>query len=137
MKRIFAILVAVLLSATSWAQSPDNFSYQAVLRDAEGNIQADQDVSIDISILQGSVTGTEVFTETHTDTTNAFGLINLVIGSENPTDFASIDWSAGPYFIKVVVDGTEMGISQLLSVPFALHAKTAETTTNYSETDPV
>jgi uncharacterized protein (TIGR02145 family) len=86
-----------------------------------------------ISILQGSTDGTVACMEVFTPTTNAFGLVTLAIGSIDTIDFAAIDWSAGTYFIKVELDPaggtnyTNMGTSQLISVPYALYAKTSET----------
>lgn len=126
MKRLLSLIVAVFTTAILIAQVPESFNYQAILRDATGNIRANASVSIDIAILQGSATGTQVFIETHSVTTNEFGLVNLAIGSKNISGFESIDWTDGPYFVKVSVDGTEMGTSQILSVPYALHSKTSE-----------
>ncbi len=126
MKKIYTFLAAVLFAATVFGQAPESFKYQAVLRDVSGNIKANANVSIEIAILQGSATGTEVFNETHSTTTNDFGLVNLEVGSVNTGDFPLIDWTNGPYFVKITVDGTEMGTSQLLSVPYALYAKTTE-----------
>jgi len=140
MKKILLPLFAVLTVSVLFAQSPQAFKYQAVVRDGSGEIIANQQVGMQISILQGSVGGTAVYTETHTVTTNDFGLINLNIG-EGTTDgdFSAIDWSGNSYFVKTEMDtsgGTsyvEFGIIQLLSVPYALHAKTVQT---YTETDP-
>jgi hypothetical protein len=90
-----------------------------------------------VSILQGSTTGTEVYKETYSPNpqTNTNGLVTVEIGSGTAITgtFASIDWNSGPYFIKTEIDplgGTSYtinGTSQLLSVPYALHSKTAET----------
>ena len=86
-----------------------------------------------MTIQQGSIGGTTVYQETFSPTTNAYGLVNLEIGSGTVVsgDFTTIDWSAGPYFIETAVDvtgGTSyavMGTSQLMSVPYALYAKTS------------
>jgi len=129
MKKISLTLVSVILSILIFAQAPQSFKYQAVYRDNTGNIITDQSIAVQIKLLQGSATGTEVFTETHNPSTNEFGLFNIEIGSENPTDFASINWANGPYFVNTIVNGTDFGTSQLLSVPYALYAKTAESIT--------
>jgi uncharacterized protein (TIGR02145 family) len=126
MKKLLSFLILVLFAKTIFGQVPESFKYQAVLRDASGNVRANASVSINITILQGSTTGTQVFLEVHDTITNEFGLVNLEIGSKNPSGFEVINWANGPYFIKVNVDGIEMGTSQLLSVPYALYAKTAE-----------
>ena len=91
-------LVAMLLLTfnfgllTVQAQTPEQFKYQAVLRNADGTVMANEDVTVDISILQGSTTGTSVFDESHSVTTTAQGLINLNIGSIE--DLSVIDWGA-------------------------------------------
>ena len=127
MKRKALISIVFILSVIFiYAQSPQAFKYQAVLRDAQGYVRQNESVVIKISIRQGSGSGTEVFSETHNTQTNEFGLVNLNIGTINPSGFASIDWSNGTYYIKIFVDGTEMGTSQLLSVPYEMHTTTAE-----------
>ncbi len=126
MKKLFTSIFLLFIGLAVFAQTPTSFNYQAVLRDASGGILANQQVEIGVTLLQGSVTGTEVFTETHSVSTNNFGLANLQIGSINTAGMETVDWSAGSYFIQISVDGTIMGTSQLLSVPFALHAKTVE-----------
>lgn len=109
------------------AQAPASFKYQAVLRDARGNIRANTSTSIVISILQGNTTGTSVYRETHSASTDGYGLINLEIGKGIATigTFSGINWGTSTYFVKVTVDGVEMGTAQLLSVPYALYANNA------------
>ncbi|MEN8120101.1 MAG: fibrobacter succinogenes major paralogous domain-containing protein [Bacteroidota bacterium] len=131
---ILSIFINLLFLSTIIAQAPEGFTYQAVIRDASGGIIINTDVGMQISILQGTVSGTSVYTETFTPTSNDFGLINLNIGDGTIVsgDFTSIDWSADTYFVKIEIDEnggssyTEMGTSQLMSVPYALHAKTAD-----------
>jgi len=133
MKRLYTIIVAVLLSATSFAQVPEKMSYQAVVRDAAGELVSDQSVGMRISILQTTTTGTAVYVETHTPSSNINGLVSIEIGTGSTSDdFSTIDWSADLYFIKSEIDLTGSdsysitGTSQLMSVPYALHAKVAE-----------
>ncbi len=133
MKRIFTILISVLITATVWSQAPQKMSYQAVVRDASGEILISQQVGMRISILEGNNDGASVYTETQTPTTNANGLVTVEIGTGTTSDdFITIDWANDTYFIKTEIDPTGgtsytiTGISQLLSVPYALHAKTAE-----------
>ena len=125
MKKYHLLIAACLIATGISGQSPGSFKYQAVARDAAGDLMTNQPVNIVISILQGSASGTEVFSETHDSTTNQFGLVTLNVGEGNPTDFANIAWSNAPYFLKVVMDGNEMGTTQLLSVPYAKYADTA------------
>jgi hypothetical protein len=137
-KLILSAFAFGLLSFGSFAQAPEQFNYQAVLRDAGNLVLNNQAVGMQMTILQGSPTGTAVYQETFTTTTNTYGLINLQIGSGTVVsgDFALIDWSNGPYFVETAVDnagGTNysvMGTSQLMSVPYALHANSAETVLN-------
>ncbi len=105
------------------AQTPYQFRYQAVLRDTSGNVLANQNKIVKVDILQ-SGSSTAAYTESHAVTTTAQGLINLNIGSIE--DLSIVDWHAHEYFIQISVDGTIMGTSQLLSVPYALNSKTVE-----------
>ena len=133
MKKVFLIL-AVLITASVFAQTPQKMSYQAVIRNANNQLVINQQVGIRFSILSGSITGTAVYVEKQTPTTNNAGTISVEIGGGAPVSgsFSSIDWASGSYYIKTETDpsgGTNYsitGTSQLLSVPYALHAKTAE-----------
>lgn len=126
------------------AQAPDKMSYQAVIRNASNALVVSQGVGMKISILQGSATGTEVYKELFNPnpTTNANGLVSVIIGTGIPITgtFASINWSAGPYFIKTETDptgGTNYTITattQLMSVPYAMSAKSAQTLNGLSGT---
>ncbi len=145
MKKLFTFLVYVLLTASVFAQSPEKMSYQAVIRNSSDQLVTNQVIGMQISILQGSTIGLAVYVETQTPTTNENGLVSIEIGAGTTSDdFSAIDWANGPYFIKTETDtagGTNYtitGTSQLLSVPYAMHAKTAETVTGgITETDPV
>ncbi len=127
------------------AQSPEKMSYQAVVRNVNNELVSNQAVGMKISILQGSTSGTSIFSETQNPSTNANGLVSIEIGSGTTSDdFSAIDWANGPYFIKTETDPTGgtnysiTGTSQLMSVPYALHAKTAENVIGgISETDPL
>ncbi|MEZ7941826.1 MAG: hypothetical protein QMB87_10715, partial [Flavobacteriales bacterium] len=133
MKRVFALAAALLLAVMLWAQSPEKMSYQSVVRDASNALVASQTVGMQLSILQGTASGTAVYVETQTPTTNLNGLVSLQIGSGALVsgDFTSINWSSGLYFVKTEIDllggntYTITGTSQLMSVPYALYAKTS------------
>ena len=127
---LFIALFAV--SITTFAQSPNSINYQAVLRDDGSALISDQNVGVQITILSGSISGTPVYQETHATSTNANGLMSIAIGTgSSADDFSSIDWSNGPYFIKTEADPsggsnyTVTGTSQMMSVPYALYAKTS------------
>jgi hypothetical protein len=132
MRKLTSFLCIFFLATGLLAQSPQKLSYQAVIRDASGKLIQSGNIGVRITILQGSVTGTEVYTETHAVVTNANGLVSLEIGGGTTSgNFAGIDWSAGPYFLKTETDpsgGTNYtitGVSQLLSVPYALYSEKA------------
>lgn len=137
MKKIYSLVAAIALSVNVFAQAPEKMSYQAVIRDAGNTLVTSQVVGVKISILQGSVSGTAVYVETQTPTTNINGLVSIEIGAGAVVSgaFTSIDWRVGPHFIKTETDpagGTSYtitGTSQLISVPYALHANTADTIT--------
>ena len=127
MRKIYSIFLAVLLSASVFAQSPQKMSYQAVIRNSSDQLVTNHAVGMRISILPGSPTGTPIYVETQTSTTNANGLVAIEIGGVTPFTgtFTGIDWSAGPYYIKTETDPTGgtnytiAGTSQILSVPYA------------------
>ena len=140
MKKLFTLMITVVISICAFTQTPQKMSYQAVIRNAGGALLPNQNVGIRIQILQGSEYGAAVYVETHTRTTNANGLATLEIGGGTVVlgSFSGINWAGGPYFLKTEIDpagGTSysiIGTNQLLSVPYALYAKSVA-----SETDPV
>lgn len=143
---LIILLATMLNSASSFAQVPQKMSYQAVIRDASNALLVTQSVGMQISILQSTPTGTLVYSETQTPTTNTNGLVSLEIGTGTVVsgNFTTINWVNGPYFIKTETDPsggsvyTISGTSELMSVPYALYAKTAENITGtVVETDPV
>jgi len=137
MKKLFTIAAAILMTASVWAQAPQKMSYQAVVRDASNSLITTQAVGMQISILQGSSSGTPVYVETQTLSTNANGLVSLEIGTGTLVsgDLTTIDWANDTYFIKTETDPTGgtgytiTGTSQLMSVPYALYAKESGSST--------
>ena len=146
MKKIIILFAIMLFSINIKAQAPQKMTYQAVIRNSNNQLAQLQEIGMQISILQGSATGTAVYVERHFPKTNENGLVTIEIGSGTVVngDFSAIDWSAGPYFLKTETDlrggsnYTISGTTQLLSVPYALYAKTAENLQGgIVETDPV
>ena len=131
MKKILLFFVAIMsMILVAEAQAPEKFSYQAVIRNATGNLVANSPVGVRISILQYSPDGSAVYSETHYRATNANGLVTMEIGAGTVVSgsFSNIDWASGPYFLKIETDvngGTNYtlaGTQQMLSVPYALYA---------------
>ena len=133
MKKILTIAGAVLMACVAFAQAPEQFSYQAVIRDAQGDLVSNQSVTVNILILEGNSTGTTVFEEEHSVTTNDNGLATLIIGNGLNTfgDISSVSWDVNAYYLKIETDpegGSNFSITattQLLSVPYALYANEA------------
>ncbi|MEO7080513.1 MAG: hypothetical protein ABIY71_03260, partial [Flavobacteriales bacterium] len=129
----------LLTSSAAEAQSPERMSYQAVVRDTDGVLLPDQSVGMRLQILQTSGSGASVYSETHITPTNANGLVSVEIGGGTVVagSLSGINWNGGPYFLKSEIDpngGTSYsitGTTQLLSVPYALHAESVGT-----EADP-
>src|SRR6056297_3160637 len=130
MKRLIPLFFLLLAVNLIFAQVPQGIKYQAVIRDSNGEVLSEQNIALKISILQSSPTGSTVYSEEHAAQTNIQGLVNITIGEGTilSGDFSAIPWEAGPFFVKVAMDPeggsnyTEMGTSQLLSVPYALYA---------------
>ena len=128
MKKIYSIIAGLLLTASVCAQAPQKMSYQAVIRNSSNALITSTPVGMQISILQGSSTGTPVYVETQTPSTNANGLVSLEIGTGIIISgtFSTINWATGPYFIKTETDPTGgtaytiAGTNELMSVPYAL-----------------
>lgn len=142
--QLFATFLLFLMLGYSTAQVPEAFNYQAVARNAAGNVLPDQALGVRISLHEGSESGDVVYSETFTPTTNEFGLFTLAIGTGTPVTgvFSDIDWSDYQYWLQVEMDmsgGTSyanMGASKLLSVPYAMHSassvwKKSGTSINY------
>lgn len=134
MKKLYAtigLFLATLLSA----QVPQAFSYQTIAFNAAGAPIANGNVSLKVSILENSATGTVLYTETHSKTTNAKGLVNLNIGQGTATTgtFGGINWGINTKFVKVEMDPaggsnyTNVGVNQLMSVPYSQVSKTVVT----------
>lgn len=130
MKKRILLFSAMLLGAISFAQAPQKMSYQSVVRDNANTLVTNASVGVRISILQGSASGTVVYQETHSVNTNANGLATLAIGNGAVVSgtMGSINWGAGPYFVKTETDptgGTSYTVtstSELMSTPYALYA---------------
>ena len=131
---LLIITLAFLLINTSiFAQAPQKMSYQAVIRNSSNALITSTPVGMQISILQGSSTGTAVYVETQTPSTNANGLASVEIGGGTVVsgNFSAINWANGPYFIKTETDPTGgtaytiNGTNELMSVPYALNAANA------------
>ncbi|MBI3501310.1 MAG: hypothetical protein HY063_05895, partial [Bacteroidetes bacterium] len=125
---IFIILLtSYFLPLTSaFSQSPNGINYQAVARDVNGTPLATQAVTVVFNIHMGSGSGPVSCSETQTLTTNPFGLFTWVIGSSNHPNFDTIAWENHAYFLEVIVNGSSMGATQFVSVPYSLHAHTAD-----------
>ncbi len=133
MKRILFSLLLCFGLTTGWSQAPYQFNFQAVARSASGNPMTNTTVNFRLSIVQGTPGGMAVYTETQTTQTNNFGLANLVVGTGVTTlgDLSELDWASGPYFLRIELADNGgnyllVGNSPLMSVPYALHAKTSE-----------
>lgn len=139
MKKLLTLSMVLTFTVGVFTQAPQKISYQAVIRNGDDALVTNTTVGMQISILQGTPSGTVVYAETQTPTTNANGLITIEIGAGTIVlgTFAGIIWSNDIYFIKTEIDpsgGTDYtitGTNQLLSVPYALHAKTAESVNGY------
>lgn len=127
MKQLSVFLFFLISAFALFAQTPQAINYQAIARNTQGQPVAGKQVSIQISILNGTVSGPVVYVETHQKTTNQFGLFTLSIGQGTVQSgaFAAIDWAGGPKFLKINIDNTLQGVTQLLSVPYALYAARA------------
>ncbi len=143
-KTIFSFLALTFVVSSTFAQAPAGFQYQAVIRDANNDVVSNQTVSMQMNLLQGSASGSTVYSETFSPTTSENGLVSLQIGTGTTNDdFNAVNWANGPFFMETALDlagGSNyevMGTSQLMSVPFALYANEAGQVTSSMNTAPV
>jgi hypothetical protein len=137
MKKTFTLLL-LFATAIAFAQAPQGMNYQAVVRNSQGNLVTSHAVGFKFNIRQGSGSGTVVYSETQTPTSDQFGGVSLVIGQGTVIsgNFSNINWAGGTYFNEVLIDATggtnytSMGASQLMSVPYALYANSVGNSPN-------
>ena len=139
MKKLFLLLTFYAQLLIFLGQAPQSFNYQAVIRDSSNNIINNQSIGVQIAILQGNANGNSVYTETFSETTNDYGLINLQLGSGISTDdFNIISWENGPFFIETSIDvnGCKFNAcvknSAILYTPFDTHPCTPATGEKFS-----
>jgi len=139
MKTLFLTFFAVTFCLfTVLSQVPQGIKYQAVARDATGQVLADSDISIKIIIHSGSAVGTTDYTEVHYLKTNRLGLFDLSIGNGETLlgQFDQIDWAREEKWLEIAISTAgsgkfqSLGVSRMLSVPYALHALSAEKLSN-------
>jgi hypothetical protein len=135
MKKTLALIIAIVLSISIYAQAPQSFAYQGIARNSSGSPISNQLISIRASILDAISTGTSQYTETQSVTTNSLGLFSVSIGmgTVQTGTFSAVTWATGLKFMKVEFDPTGgtsyllSGTQQILSVPYALNALNAKT----------
>ncbi|OFX82276.1 MAG: hypothetical protein A2W99_09470 [Bacteroidetes bacterium GWF2_33_16] len=121
-------MVWCILTVSVYAQVPNKFNYQAVLRNNAGELIKNQSVTVQISIIDSSLSGTTIYREQHAKITNNYGQVDLIIGngSSDIGTFSDINWTVSDKFVKIEVNTgsglTSMGTSQLLAVPYAMYA---------------
>ena len=134
MKKTSLLILGLILSAITFAQAPNKMSFQTVVRNSQGKLVLNKSIGVRISILQSTSTGTAVYVETHTKSSNANGLLTLEVGAGSVATgtFSTINWSQGPYFLKTEMDEngganyTISGLTEFVSVPYAMNSKNAD-----------
>jgi hypothetical protein len=140
---IISILIVLITAVAAFSQTPQNFNYQAVVRDGSGMTVNNSQVSFRFTIVENSANGNLLYQEIQKPFTTDNGIVSLQIGAGNNTTgtFSNINWANGNFWLKVELDmngGNNfqlMGSSQLVSVPFAMHAATVDDTDD-ADADP-
>jgi len=110
MKRSCISFIILALALSVSAQAPLSFKYQAYLRNADGSIRGSEFVTLQIRIVQGSVSGPAVYTETHNTSTNNHGMVSVSVGKgSTSSNMAAIQWDNGPFFLNISVNGVNLG----------------------------
>ena len=140
MKKLYTLLALVITTIT-FAQAPQGFNYQATVRNSAGALIVNQNVNFKFNIMLNSATSLPVFSETHMAPTDDLGQVNLVIGQGTATtgSFSTINWGTGNYYLGIELNTgsgyVAMGTTQLLSVPYALYANSAQNLLSQKLTD--
>jgi hypothetical protein len=118
------LFLALIVSSSLHSQSPQGIPYQAVMRNADGSVMASSEVNMTFMIHDGTANGTVVYQESHALTSNTQGLVSCVVGNGvvSQGNFSSVNWGSGAKFLHVLMNGTDLGTQQMLSVPYALYA---------------
>jgi hypothetical protein len=134
-KQIIKSIVALaflLVTGLGFAQVPNGIPYQAVARSTSGNLIINQTITLRFKIHNGSATGSVVYTELHTVSTDELGLFNVNIGSgASAGTLSDVNWGSGAKFFQVELDVNggsnyaDMGTTQMMSVPYAMYAGSA------------
>ncbi|WP_020534596.1 tail fiber domain-containing protein [Lewinella cohaerens] len=134
MKRLILFAFLLLTCASSvYSQAPEKFKFQAVARDAGGSPYLSENLAVRVSLVRDGVSGLVDYAERHEITTSPLGVFDLEIGGGSPLsgDMNNLDWGAHAYYLKIDMDPnsgtnyTNLGTSQLLSVPYAIYAREA------------
>ncbi|MDA3892602.1 MAG: hypothetical protein PF517_13135 [Salinivirgaceae bacterium] len=105
MKNLITYSIFLLCAVTAFGQSPEKISYQAIVRDADGNLLKNTEISLKVSLIQGLDDDAMVYEEDHSTITNTNGLVSIEIGmGETANDFGNIDWSLGSYLLQTDID---------------------------------
>lgn len=129
----YLLITVLLFTTTGFSITPEKMNFVAVIRNNQNSLASNQQIGVKLSILQDSITGTPVYSETHSPKADTYGIINIEIGTGISTKgvFNQIDWSHGNFFLKTEIDpqgGTNFEIastSRFVSVPFVFHATKA------------
>lgn len=143
MKKFIFIIPLIFIAIVSTAQAPAGINYQTVIRDSNGSVMSDTEVSFQIRIRTGAPDGEIVYTETHSLSTNNFGLASLIIGQGIPQmgNFSAINWSIGEKYFETAIDTdgngnyNTLGVTQFLSVPYSINAANGIQTMTLQERD--
>ena len=110
------MFVIPVISAIVLTQSPNAFNYQAIIRNSDGTAKVNETVFLQISIIDDN--NQSHYLEIHNTQTNELGLVNLIIGEGTTTDnLSAVDWSGGPYFLDITVNGVSLGSSPIIECP--------------------
>ncbi|WP_439557595.1 tail fiber domain-containing protein [Dyadobacter sp.] len=142
MNHLIRLVLLFFITISAYAQVPQQFSFQGVARDEAGKIISNRNISLRISVRPTTALGSPVFQETHATQTSANGIFNISVGAGlvQSGQISGIKWDSDKFFLQVELDPdggsnyVNLGATQLLSVPYALHAEEAGRWKNF---DPV
>ena len=123
-KNYLILLLAILFSGITVAQEPQKkfINYQGVARNGAGQLMANENMTLGIALKMGSASGAAAYAENHSVTTDANGVFSIKIGNGEAVSgaYGNMPWGSEATFVTVLVNGSEIGTTELMAVPYAL-----------------
>ena len=133
----FSLMFLILAGVRAQNVAPAGMRYQAIARDMQGNIRAQEALTVKAELIVLEASEEIVYTELHEATSGEFGLLNITIGEGKAVkgSFAAVPWSK-PVWVRISIKNADsedfqlVTTSKLYAVPYAFYAEKAGSVIN-------